>query len=130
MAAKRKTNKNDKRKEKLDRFSFFSDMDPDTRSVLLKGLGLVVAVFTVFTAVSILSYLFTWKADQSLMSHPDMLDKGVEVANAGGKAGYRWAHFLVCGFLGLGSLPFVFLLGAVAYRLFFWNRSIGLLKTT
>ena len=130
MAAKRKTNKNDKRKEKLDRFSFFSDMDPDTRSVLLKGLGLVVAVFTVFTAVSILSYLFTWKADQSLMSHPDMLDQGVEVANAGGKAGYRWAHFLVCGFLGLGSLPFVFLLGAVAYRLFFWNRSIGLLKTT
>ncbi|MBR4300136.1 MAG: DNA translocase FtsK 4TM domain-containing protein [Bacteroidales bacterium] len=130
MAAKRKTNKNDKRKEKLDRFSFFSDMDPDKRSVLLKGLGLVVAVFTVFTAVSILSYLFTWKADQSLMSHPDMLDKGVEVANAGGKAGYRWAHFLVCSFLGLGSLPFVFLLGAVAYRLFFWNRSIGLLKTT
>ena len=82
MAAKRKTNKNDKRKEKLDRFSFFSDMDPDTRSVLLKGLGLVVAVFTVFTAVSILSYLFTWEADQSLMSHPDMLDKGVkQVAN-------------------------------------------------
>lgn len=129
MAAKRKTNKNDKRKEKLDSFSFFSDMDPDTRSVLLKGLGLIMAVFTVFTAVSILSYLFTWKADQSLMSHPDMLDQGVEVANAGGKAGYRWAHFLVCNFLGLGSLPFVFLLGAVSYRLFFWNRSIGLLKT-
>ena len=130
MAAKRKTNKNDKRKEKLDSFSFFSDMDPDTRSVLLKGLGLIMAVFTVFTAVSILSYLFTWKADQSLMSHPDMLDQGVEVANAGGKAGYRWAHFLVCNFLGLGSLPFVFLLGSGAYRLFFWNRSIGLLKTT
>ena len=130
MAAKRKTNKNDKRKEKLGSFSVFSDMDPDTRSVLLKGLGLIMAVFTVFTAVSILSYLFTWKADQSLMSHPDMLDQGVEVANAGGKAGYRWAHFLVCNFLGLGSFPFVFLLGAVSYRIFFWNRSIGLLKTT
>lgn len=130
MAAKKKSNKNDKKKEKRNGFSFFSDMDPDTRSVLLKGLGLVVGVFTVFTAVSIFSYLFTWETDQSLMSHPDMLDKGVEVANAAGKAGFRWAHFLVCRFLGLGSIPFVFLLGAVSYRLFFWNRSIGLLKTT
>ncbi len=130
MAARKKTDKGNKKKEKRQGFSFFSDMDPDTKSILLKGLGILVAVFAVFTAVSALSYLFTWKADQSLMSHPDMLDKGVEVANAGGKAGYCWAHFLVCRFLGLGSLPFIFLLCAAAYRLFFWNRSIGLLRMT
>lgn len=130
MAAAKKNKSNDKRKEKRNRFSFFSDMNPDTKSVILKGLGLIVAVFTVFTLVATLSYLFTWEADQSLMDQPDMMDKGVDVENAGGKFGYRWAEFLVCRFLGLGSFAFIFLMGAVAYRLFFWNRSIGLLRTT
>ena len=30
---------------------------------------------------------------------------------------------------GLGSFALVFLMGAVAFRLFFWNRSIGLMRT-
>ena len=129
MAARKKS-KAGAKKEKRVRFSFFSDMNPDTKSVVLKGLGLAVAVFTVFTFIASLSYLFTWKVDQSLLSQPDMMEKAVDVANAGGKLGYRWASFLVCSFLGLGSFAFVFLMGAVAVRLFFWNRSIGLLKTT
>ena len=127
MAQNRKTNK---RKEKRKGFSFFSKLDPDKKSLILKGLGLAVGIFAVFTLVAALSYLFTWQTDQSLMSQPDMFDRDVDVSNAGGKLGYRWGHFLVCRFLGLGSFAFVFLLGAVAYRLFFWNRSIGLLKTT
>ena len=130
MAAKKKTAKKNNRKEKRTRFSFFSGMDQDTKSVILKGLGLLVGVFTVFTLVATVSYLFTWSADQSLMSQPDMMDKSVDVANAAGKTGYSWAHFLVCRFLGLGSLAFIFIMAATAYRLFFWNRSIGLLKTT
>ncbi len=130
MAAKKNTQSNGNRKEKRVRFSFFSDMNPDTKSNVLKGLGVAVAIFAVFTFISSLSYLFTWETDQSLMSQPDMMDRDIDVANAGGKAGYRWADFLVCRFLGLGSFAFVFLMGAVAYRLFFWNRSIGLLKTT
>lgn len=127
MAKNKKANK---KKEKRNGFSFFSDRNPDKKSLILKGLGLLVGIFAVFTAVAAVSYLFTWQTDQSLMSSPDMLDKEIEVANAAGKIGYRWGHFLVCRFLGLGSIPFIFLLGAAAYRLFFWNRSIGLLKTT
>ena len=130
MAAKKKSAKKTNKKEKRTRFSFFSAMDPDTKSVVLKALGLIVGVFTVFTLVATVSYLFTWSTDQSLLSQPDMLDKNVDVANAAGKAGYSWANFLVARFLGLGSFAFIFILGATAYRLFFWNRSIGLLKTT
>ncbi len=125
MAKSKKVN----RKEKRKGFSFFSDIDPDKKSLILKGLGIFVGLFTVFTLVATVSYLFTWQSDQSLMSRPDMMDKGVDVANAAGKIGYHWGHFLVCRFLGLGSFAFIFLMGATAYRLFFWNRSIGLLKT-
>lgn len=130
MAAKKTTKVSDKQTEKLPRFSFFAKMSPERKSNLLKCAGVAVFVFVVFTFVSITSYLFTWKADQSLLSRTDMLDKSVEVANWGGKLGYKWSRFLVSDFLGLGSFAFVFLLGAVAYRLFYWNRSMGLVRTS
>ena len=129
MAA-RKTTKNTGRKEKRRRFSFCANMDQEQKSIYFKCAGVIVLGFALFTLVSATSYLFTWQADQSLLSQPDMLDRHVDVHNWGGKMGYRWSHFLVSGFLGLGSFAFVFLLGAAAYRLFFWQRSIGLLRTT
>ena len=127
MAAK--TNKKDKGKEKRARFSFFSDMDPQKKINILKYIGVAVAVLTAFLFISSFSYLFTWKEDQSLMADPDMMNRGVEVSNWAGKAGYIWARFLVADCFGLGSFALIFLMGAVAYRLFFWNRSIGLLRT-
>ncbi len=130
MAAKKTTKVSEKQTEKLPRFSFIANMSPERKSNLLKCAGVAVFVFVIFTFVSVTSYLFTWKADQSLLSMTDMLDKSVEVANWGGKLGYKWSRFLVSDFLGLGSFAFVFLLGAVAYRLFFWNRSIGLARTS
>ena len=111
-------------------FSFFTEMDPQKKSNLLKYTGIAVMVFAVFTLLSIFSYLFTWEADQSLLSHPDMMDKNVSVSNMCGKMGYSWSHFLVARCFGLGSFALVVLLCAVAYRLFYWNKSIGLLKTT
>ena len=125
--AQKKTNT---KKEKRNGFSFFSNIDPDKKSQILKITGLVVAIFTIFTFVASVSYLMTWQEDQSLMSSSDMLDKDVEVANAAGKIGYRWGHFLVCRFLGLGSFALIFLLAVSAFRLFFWNRSIGFLRMT
>ena len=103
-------------------------IDEDKKSTILKYSGIAVLVFALFSLVAVLSYLFTWQADQSLMSHPDMMDKGVEVSNWAGKLGYRWASFLVARCFGLGSFALVFLLGACAYRLYYWNRSIGLLR--
>ena len=126
MAAK---NTGNRRKGKHSRFSFFSDMSQEKKSAICRYCGLAVLFFTLFTLASLVSYLFTWKADQSLLAHPEMMEKGVEVANWGGKLGYRWSEFLISGCFGLGSFALVFLLGAVAYRLYFWNKSIGLLRT-
>jgi len=119
-----------KKKGKRSCFSFFSGLSREKKAAACRYAGLTVFVFTMFTLVSAVSYLFTWQADQSLLSHPDMVDKGVEVANWGGKLGYGWSRFLVSECFGLGSFALVFLLGAVSFRLYFWNRSIGLLRTT
>ena len=128
MPAKKKT-KNTRKNEKPRRFSFLSDMNPDRKSNMLKVAGVVVMVFTLLTLLSTVSYLFTWEADQSLLSQPDMMDRNVEVANLGGKIGYRWSHFLVARCFGLGSFALVVLLCAVAYRLFFRQRSSNRIST-
>ena len=127
MAAKTKTTK---KNEKRISFSFFSSLTPEKKSAVLKYTGLTVFVLALFTLVSTVSYLFTWDTDQSLLAHPEMVDKTVEVANLGGKIGYKWSYFLVARCFGLGSFALVVLMGAVADRLFFWNRHIGLLRTT
>lgn len=106
------------------------DMPEDKRIRILKIAGLVVTGFTIFTFISVFSYLFTWKADQSLVSAADMMDKGEPVRNMGGKLGYRWGSFLVGRCFGLGSFALMVLLGAVSVRLYYRNRSIGLIRTT
>ena len=89
-----------------------------------------MSAFAVISLISVLSYLFTWQADQSLMSRPDMMDKAVDVQNWCGKLGYRWSSFLVTDCFGLGSFALLFLFCAIAYRLFYWKKSIGLVKMT
>ena len=117
MAAgtKKKVVKNERRWS----FSFFTDMDAEKKSNILKYSGIAVMVFALFSFVSVFSYLFTWSTDQSLMSHPEMMNKGVEVANWAGKIGYKWASFWVSDCLGLGAFALIFLLGACAFRLFY-----------
>lgn len=115
--------------EKRSLFRKWKDIPEDRRIRITKVAGLIAVVFTVFTLVSVTSYLFTWKADQSLLSQPDMLDESVGVHNMGGKLGYRWGHFLVSRCFGLGSYALVLLLAAVSVRLFFMNKRIGMLRT-
>ena len=126
MALKKKSERNSRKKKTL----FWNRLSDDRKSTLLKYAGWTMAAFAVITMISVLSYLFTWQADQSLLSRPDMMDKSVDVQNWGGKLGYRWSSFLVTDCFGLGSFALVFLFCAIAYRLFFWKRSIGLLKMT
>ena len=66
---------------------FREGTDPERRRRVMKICGMVMAVFTVFTLVAVVSYLFTWKTDQSLLSDPQMMDASVKVSNAAGKIG-------------------------------------------
>ena len=118
-----------KQKEKRF-FSFFADMDPELKSILLKCAGVLVFLLTVFTFVAMTSYMFTWQPDKSLFSNPDMMQKSVEAHNMAGKLGYLWGRFLVSSMFGLASYVFVFLFSVFSYRLFFWQRSIGLMRVT
>ena len=73
-------------------------------------LGLVFALLAVFTLVSIVSYLFTWADDQSLLSDDGIYSNAVTAENTGGKAGFLFANLLVSRWFGLGAfvIPFFF----------------------
>lgn len=111
------------------RFRLFHSMDPEKRRRLVTLSGLAVGAFAVFTLIAIVSYLFTWKADQSLLSDPFMMGEDADVHNSAGKLGYRWGHFLVARCFGLGSFAFFLLLAAISARLLFSNRRMGVART-
>ena len=49
-----------KKKEKQSRFAFFSELSPERKAAIFKYSALAVTVFTLFTLISVVSYLFTW----------------------------------------------------------------------
>ena len=110
-------------------FRFWRNMDDDDKSRLVRIIGLVVALAAVFTLLSTVSYFFTWKADQSSLTSA-VGDTTVEVSNAGGKLGYRWADLLVRKWFGLGSLAFIVILFAVSVRMLLRRWRYSMLKTT
>lgn len=104
------------------------NLGEETRTRIRKITGLVVGAFTIFTLISVVSYLFTWEADASLLSADGLLPKGAKVENWGGSIGFRWSRFLVCRCFGLGSFALIFLLWTVFVRLFFKNRPVRFLR--
>ena len=104
--------------------------DEDQKARAIRILGILIAALGVFTLLSTVSYLFTWKTDMSLLSNPEMMSTGVKVHNAAGKLGYRFADFLVGKCFGLGSLALLILLVARAVRLLLHKWEQPLLKTT
>ncbi len=108
---------------------FWRNMDDEDKARLVRFTGLAVALLAVFTLLSIISYFFTWKADQSALSSR-VGDITVEVSNIAGKVGYRWADLLVRRWFGIGSLAFVVILSAVSVRLLLHKWNYSMLKTT
>ena len=106
-------------------FKLWKNMDEDDKSRLVKGTGLVIALLTLFTLFSTISYFFTWKADQSLLAS-SIAESSADASNIAGKLGFRWANLLVREWFGLGSLVLIIALFAISVRLLLgrWHYSM------
>jgi len=76
--------------------------------------GLFFAALSVYTLVALLSYLFTWAEDQSLLTRPDAWNAIVPVENGAGKLGFFWSNLLLSKLFGLGAFIIPFFFAAVA----------------
>ena len=114
---------------RLPKLGFWNRWDDRQKANAVRWTGALIALFAIFTLLAMVSYVFTWKQDQSLLRDPAMMDQAVGVANLGGKLGLKWANTLIVKWFGLGSFAFLILLFAMAIRLIAgrWHRS--LLKT-
>ena len=89
--------------------------------------GMVFAIVAIYTLVVLISYIFTWTRDQSLITNASMMDSDVIAWNSGGKLGFLWADFLVSKLFGLGAFTVPFFLGAIAVHCFRIRR-VNLLR--
>jgi S-DNA-T family DNA segregation ATPase FtsK/SpoIIIE len=109
-------------------FTFWRDLDDDDKERVIKITGLLIAVFAIFTLLANVSYLFTWKTDQSLLS-TEISDKSIGVSNICGKLGFKWSYFLITQCFGLGSFAFILILFAISMRLLLKRWHYSMLKT-
>ena len=113
----------------MGRIGFWDSWDDRQKETAVKIFGLFLAVLAVYTFFTCLSYLFTWKADQSLLTDPEMMSPATAVHNGSGKLGFRLGRFLICDCFGLGSFALVFILVAAAARVLSHKWRPSLLKT-
>ena len=118
-----------KKKQKRDWKRFWTEMNPQTKTNILKFTGLAIAAFALFTLVCVISYLMTWSQDQSL-SITSVYKEAKLIKNTGNYFGYNWSRFLVQDCFGLGSFALVVLLGFYAWKLFFRNSQLGIVRIT
>lgn len=65
--------------------------------------GLFFAALFFFTIVALLSFLFTWSEDQSILFDPAIWSNSVDTQNQAGKIGFIWANLLFSDLFGFGS---------------------------
>lgn len=114
----------------MARILFWTSWDDRQKATAIRITGLCVAAFAVFTLLSSISYLFTWKADQSLITDPDMMSVDVVSHNAAGKTGFSLGRFLIERCFGLGSFAFLVILAAISARLLLQRWHYSMLRTT
>lgn len=132
------------RQKKRDR-----KLSSNTRSVHVFGnkavkiIGLFLLILSVYFLIAFISYLFTWKEDQSYVSaanggwhtlfktREELALAGVEnpvVQNWMGKFGALLAHQFIYKWFGIASFLFVGILFIVGYRLLFKVKIISTWK--
>ncbi|MDR2449763.1 MAG: DNA translocase FtsK [Prevotellaceae bacterium] len=90
-----------------------TEKNKEIKHILRIVSGVLLCLFSLYTIVVFISYLFTWNADQSLLQRPADTPL-VEAANQGGTLGFRWSHLLIGRYFGLAAffIPFlIFLAG-------------------
>lgn len=110
-STRKKSTTNTKKSRKKKRFRLFKD----ERFKIL--LGLLLIGFSFLLLVSQISYLFTWKSDQSFEWAEAWRNTEVIVDNWAGKTGAFLAKLTINNWFGLASFAFPFLVALLGLRL-------------
>ncbi len=90
--------------------------------------GVFFGIIAIFTFVSLISYLFTWAQDQSMLTDDTVLGTVASVENWGGRLGLNWSNLLVSEWFGLGAFTIPFFFAGISIYCFLRRYSIRLLR--
>jgi S-DNA-T family DNA segregation ATPase FtsK/SpoIIIE len=76
-------------------------------------IGIAITVFSVFLLIGMVSYLFTWKSDQSFLKEHVFSSPEIRVDNWSGKSGAWLAHLLIYRSFGISSFSIPFILALI-----------------
>lgn len=110
----------DKINERLD--------SPKNRQVI----GLALILFSIYLLIAFVSYLFTWKIDQSRVELPlveFLFDSDVTVENWLGKLGAITSHLFIYKWFGIASFAFVYLFFLFGFKVLFKINLLPLKKS-
>lgn len=96
----------------------------ETGKDALTLFGIVFFILAVYTFISLVSYLFTWASDQSIISDNSIvgtmldMENDANVRNSGSLIGLAWSNFLVSKLFGVGAFIVPFFFGGVSLYCF------------
>ncbi|MEJ5054825.1 FtsK/SpoIIIE family DNA translocase [Sphingobacterium sp. MYb382] len=130
---------------KKERFKSFENINfSEGQRKALKVIGIFLLFLSFIFAVSFVSYLFTWKQDQSYIAQTnggwstlfntsqEIADDGVDlpvVENKLGKLGALLANLFIYEWFGVASFLFVLVLFIIGYRLLYKKSLLPIWKT-
>ncbi|MBQ7254121.1 MAG: DNA translocase FtsK 4TM domain-containing protein [Bacteroidales bacterium] len=106
------------KKKKKKRQPQVPTLNQDQKIAIRLVLGLLLLGVTVLVTASLISYVFTWKADYSIKSNPDVWRDYVITQNVCGKVGYFISDFLIAKLFGIGAYCIPFFLAALTIGCF------------
>ncbi len=132
------------RKKRARRPKFTTQSGNAIGNKIVKVIGLFLLILSVYFLIAFISYLFTWREDQSYVSAANggwntLFKTREEFALAGidppvvqnwmGKFGALLAHQFIYKWFGVASFIFVGILFVVGYRLLFKVKIVSIWKT-
>ena len=97
-----------------------------------KIFGLLLILFSLFILIAFVSFVFTWKQDQSVISGSWwelFTNSEIKVDNWLGKMGAILSHIFIHKWFGVSSFFFVLLFFIVGFRILFKSNLLPLRKT-
>lgn len=128
---KETSSKTEKSTSKLKFSSLFAQIDKRKAKSITGAFFLLLSVYL---TIACFSYLFTWKADQSLLSNNGFWefmfsDTDLEVQNWLGKFGAWASHLMIHSWFGVAAFGFCVILFVAGVRLLFNIRIFSLKRT-
>ena len=123
----KKPEKEKKGKSPKSKFKFSFSFFQDPRFILASGFFFIIIALYLFTAF--ISYLFTGKADQSVveaMWNTNLLESGREAENWLGLYGALTSHYLMFKWLGISAFAIPPLLFLVGFKMVFKRELLSI----